>query len=143
MTGGVGAGGSVILPDRAGPVAQFWEGIQQGRLLLQRCKSCGHRWHPMADICERCLSTETEWCDSQGAGTLFSYTVVHHAVHPAVAAWIPYTLILVQLDEGPRILSTLSPDQAGPVVIGSRMKLGFKRLSAQFQIPVFSFTPVA
>ncbi|MES2999583.1 MAG: OB-fold domain-containing protein [Pseudomonadota bacterium] len=135
---GVGAG-SVILPDRGGPVAQFWQGVQEGKLLLQHCHNCGHCWHPMADVCAKCQSFDIEWRPSVGGGTLFSYTVVHHATHPVVKAWLPYTLCLVQLDEGPRILATLDPDRGEDLDIGRRVRLGFRKAKGGFQLPVFSF----
>lgn len=137
-TGGVGATGTAILPDRPGPVAEFWKGVQQGKLLLQRCRACGHQWHPQADVCEQCRSVDVEWCESPGNGTLYTYTVVHHAVHPVVRPWIPYTLCVVELDEGPRVLATLDPDEGRELAIGSRVKLGFRRIRDDFQIPVFS-----
>ena len=136
--GGVGAGGGVILPDRPGLVAEFWQGVQRGSLLLQRCRKCNHVWHVMAQVCELCQSLDTEWCESKGAGTLYSYTVVEHAVHPIVRGWLPYTLCLVQLDEGPRVLATIDPDEGRELAIGGRVRLGFRRLRDDFQIPVFS-----
>jgi len=142
QAGGVGAGGTLILPggnDTA--TGRFWDGIQRGRLLLQQCRRCGHCWHPMADVCEACRAIDVQWRESRGDGMLYSYTLVHHAVHPLVQPWIPYTLCLAQLDEGPRILATIEPDDGRDLAIGSRLRLGFRRLSQDFQIPVFHLVP--
>jgi uncharacterized OB-fold protein len=139
-TRGVGHG-SAILPDRPGLVARFWEGVQKGHLPLQRCKRCGHHWHPPADVCDACRSFDIEWTAATGNGTLFSYTVVHHATHPVVQGWVPYTLMLVQLEEGPRILATIEPDNAQALPVGARLGLDFRRVHPDLQIPVFRLLP--
>lgn len=135
-TRGAGAG-SAILPDRLGLVATFWEGARSGKLLLQKCSRCGHYWHPVAEVCEACQSFDFEWTPSTGIGTVYSYTVVHHAVHPVVEPWLPYTLCLVALAEGPRILATVEPDDGSELQIGTAVHLAFRRITETFQLPVF------
>jgi uncharacterized OB-fold protein len=127
----------VILPDAEGSLADFWQGIREGRLLLQECRRCGHVWHPPADVCRTCQSFEIGWRPVAGTGTLYSYTVVHHPVHPVVEAWVPYTLCMIALDEGPRILATTDPDRGEALVIGTRMELGFRDEPTGFRLPVF------
>lgn len=136
---GVGAG-SVILPDLPGLTATFWLGVQEGKLLLQTCRHCNHVWHPPRDVCEGCQSSDFEWVTSAGNGVLYSYCVVHHAVHPVVRDWVPYTLCLIQLDEGPRILSTIDPDTGEALEIGCRAQLAFRRIRDHFQLPVFTLS---
>jgi uncharacterized protein len=134
---GVGAG-SLILPDLPGRTAEFWRGVQEGKLLLQKCRRCNRVWHPLRDACDACQSFEFEWVPSVGTGVLYSYTVVHHAVHSVVRKWVPYTLCLIQLDEGPRVLSTIDPDAGEELEIGCRVELKFRRIRDDFQLPVFT-----
>ncbi|NYT44283.1 Zn-ribbon domain-containing OB-fold protein [Pollutimonas thiosulfatoxidans] len=139
---GAGVGhGSAILPDRPGLVAEYWQGAQEKKLLLQRCCRCSNCWHPLSDVCGACQSFDVEWFPSTGTGSLYSYTVVHHAVHPIVQGWVPYTLCLIELDEGPRILSTLEPESGQEPAIGTRAHLEFRSIHSGFQLPVFRLLP--
>lgn len=136
---GVGTG-SAILPDLPGLVAAFWKGVKDGELLLQKCSNCGHHRHPPTGVCRACQSFDFDWVPSAGEGTLYSFTVIHHAVHPIVERWVPYTLCLVELDEGPRILSTVDTDRGEALAIGSRMQLRFRDIATDFRLPVFEVT---
>ena len=79
--------------------AVFWEGCAERELRIQRCAACGEHRHPPAPICARCRSVDHAWDVSQGTGRIFSYIVVHHSVHPATDALVPYTVAVVELDD--------------------------------------------
>jgi uncharacterized OB-fold protein len=127
----------VIIPAATGSLATFWQGIADGKLLLQHCLRCSHVWHPPTDACRVCQSFDFDWQQAGGSGTLYSYTVVHHPVHPVVAQWVPYTLCVVTLEEGPRILTTVEPDHGETLRIGEQLILGFRAVTAAFRLPVF------
>lgn len=82
----------------------YWEAAAQGQLVLQRCSVCGKMRHYPRLLCDNCYSDAVEWIPSSGAGTVHSWTVAHHAFHPAFAAELPYTLVTIDLDEGVRAL---------------------------------------
>lgn len=84
----------------------YWDGLREGRLLFQRC-GCGHAWLPARRHCPACLKPEPAWEPASGVGTLLSWVVYHTAYHPAFADRLPYNVALVELDEGPRLLTNI------------------------------------
>lgn len=100
----------------------FWEAAAQGVLRIQRCDSCGAAQFPPRAICGQCHAKGApRWEDAQGTGVIASHTTVHRPPSPAFKSETPYTLALVTLAEGPRILVTLrgvaAPAIGMPVVI--------------------------
>lgn len=77
----------------------FWEGCAVRELRIQRCADCGAHRHVPAPVCPRCRSFEYGWDVSRGNGHIFSYVVVHHSVHPATAAVVPYNVAVVELQD--------------------------------------------
>jgi len=94
-----------IRPETAGLSQAFWDGARRHELLLQRCSACGRHWHPPSEFCPHCRSSTWAWVAAAGGGTIYSFTVVHHAVHPVLADRLPYTVVLVDLDEGARVVA--------------------------------------
>lgn len=84
--------------------APFWEAAREGRLVIQRCAECGQLRHYPRLLCSRCFSDRCDWVEASGEGTVHSWTVAHHAFHPAFADELPYTLVTVDLKEGVRAL---------------------------------------
>jgi uncharacterized protein len=77
--------------------ARFWEGCLEHRLLIQRCTRCDtHRMNP-APVCFVCGSFHWDWDESEGIGDVFTYTIVHHPVHPAMVESVPYVASVIQL----------------------------------------------
>lgn len=90
----------------------YWEAAAQGRLLLQSCGACGKIRHYPRLLCDACYSESVQWLPSKAVGKIHSWTVAHHAFHPAFAAELPYTLVTVDLDEGVRALGRWRGDLA-------------------------------
>ncbi|MDO8773468.1 MAG: OB-fold domain-containing protein [Burkholderiaceae bacterium] len=82
----------------------YWEAAAQGRLTLQCCSSCQKVRHYPQLLCSHCYSDSVVWTPASGHGSVHSWTVAHHAFHPAFAADLPYTLVTVDLEEGVRAL---------------------------------------
>lgn len=97
----------------------FWRALAEGRLDMQRCTGCGATWLPARAQCPSCLDPGTEWVPSAGRGRVLSWVVYHKAYAPHLAERLPYNVTLVELDEGPRILTNIvdSPD-------GSALRVG-------------------
>jgi len=120
------------LPDR--DTTPFWEAQNQHELAFQRCSGCGAVRYPVSPTCPQCLSFDFEWVASSGRGTVYSYTVVHHQTHPAFPA--PYTVVLAEMEEGPRLIAQLrGPDGARPE-IGARVRIEWEDGPHQ-ALPVF------
>jgi uncharacterized OB-fold protein len=86
--------------------APFWAGCNEQRLLIQRCTHCGRHRHLPAALCPHCRSAESDWTQSDGAGQIFTYTVVHHAAHPDLVDRLPYTIVVVELADCGGVLVT-------------------------------------
>lgn len=97
----------------------YWEGAARGVLVFQRCTGCGHVRHYPSLLCPRCHSDGVAPLESSGRGTVHSWTVCHHAFDPAFADDLPYTLVTVDVEEGPRVLARFagSPSMDQPVLI--------------------------
>ena len=104
------------VPKPAPPTSElarpYWEAVAQGKLVLQSCSACGKVRHYPRLLCDACYSDAVTWLPSKAKGTIHSWTVAHHAFHPAFAAELPYTLVTVDLDEGVRALGRWRSDVA-------------------------------
>jgi uncharacterized protein len=87
--------------------APFWLGCRDRRLMLQRCGSCGAWQFPPRSLCTSCRSADVSWEQASGGGIVSSYTICHPPVLPAYADRVPYNVIVVQLEEGPFLVSNL------------------------------------
>jgi uncharacterized OB-fold protein len=85
----------------------YRECAREGRLVFQRCQECGTLRHPPRVLCVQCGSDRVSWVPSAGQGTIFSWTVTHQAPHPAFAGQVPYAVVVVELEEGVRIVASL------------------------------------
>lgn len=130
-----------ILPQPDALTAPYWEGARLGELRLQHCTRCGHAWHPPLPLCPACHSMRIEWRACSGRGVLYSFTVAHHAVHPAVVEAVPYLVALVDLDEGPRIVSGLPGVPFGDARIGMRLRVRFDDAGDGLRLPQFEPDP--
>ena len=81
----------------------FWAALDDGTLLVAVCESCGNHWLPPLATCPRCASRDVTDAPSSATGSLYSWTVVHMAADPVYAAETPYTVGLVELDDGTRL----------------------------------------
>jgi uncharacterized protein len=96
----------------------FWDGLREERFQTTQYNNCSDITFPPKVVCPNCLSERLSWCPLSGRGTLYSYTKVWAA--PAVFGdEVPYTLCIVDLDEGLRVASRLLDNHATPEVGGS------------------------
>ncbi len=88
----------------------FWEGVKSGKLLIQRCRSCGSYQHYPRPGCASCGSRDLGWVESSGRGRIYSLTVPRVVIgdQKAFEAEIPYVLAMVDLEEGVRILARVT-----------------------------------
>jgi uncharacterized OB-fold protein len=106
--------------------APYWEGARNGKLLLQRCVDCDTlRFFPRY-LCTACGSERAEWTEVSGRGTVHSFTIVHRAAFPEFQARTPYVVALIDLDEGPRMMTNIVGDDALSVAIGDAVTVAFE-----------------
>jgi len=122
-------------PDAAtGP---YWAAAHEGRFVMPRCNDCGKYHFYPHPLCPLCNSAKLEWVEVSGRGRLYSYTVVHRAPSKAFADEVPYVVAVVELDEGPRLMSNLTGCAPEAAKIGMPLKVAFRKLSESVTLPVF------
>lgn len=117
----------------------FWDGCKQHELLLQRCTGCGALRYWERPMCPACNSLESGTVRAAGRGTIWSYTTAHHAFSAGWKKEVPYTVLVVQLDEGPRMTSTLTG--GGEPQIGARVEVVFDDVTPEITLPKFRIVP--
>jgi uncharacterized OB-fold protein len=85
----------------------FWEAAKRRELVMPRCKTCDHLFFYPRSECPRCLSANIEWVTVSGRGRLYSFTIVNQPANPAFRDDAPHAYAVVQLDEGPRMVSNI------------------------------------
>lgn len=111
-------------PETDGLSAPYWNGLKEGVLTIQRCKSCGGwQWGPEW-ICHRCLSFDMGWEKVEPRGRIFSWERVWHPVHPALKGHGPYIVALVELPhaDNVRLIGNLVGDPQQTVTIGAEVE---------------------
>jgi uncharacterized OB-fold protein len=114
----------------------FWDGLKAHQLLIQCCTNCELLRHPPRPMCPRCNSLQWHPVQSSGRGTVFSFVMPQHPTYP----WFeyPYIVVLVDLDEGVRLVSNLRRVAPADVTIGMPVEVFFETFDdglvlAQFQ----------
>ncbi|MFD6113321.1 bifunctional MaoC family dehydratase N-terminal/OB-fold nucleic acid binding domain-containing protein [Streptomyces yangpuensis] len=113
----------------------FWAGVQDHRLLIQRCTSCTTLRFPWLPGCNTCASPDWDTVEACGDGTVFSYVVMHHPPFPAFDP--PYAVALVELAEGVRMISNITGVPYDKVRIGMPVRLEFQRVDDDLELLVF------
>jgi len=119
--------------------APFWEGTARGELLVQACGACGRWRHPPRPMCPHCRSLEVDVVELSGHGTVYSFSIIHYPPTPFFD--YPVLAVLVDLDEGIRIVSNLvDVDPAtveGTALVGTRVVVDWVAADGGAELPVF------
>ena len=130
------AEGARPLPAPTPETKHFWEGTKAGELRLQRCDACRHTYFPPRPFCPKCASRNVSGVKSGGKAKLFSY-VIHH--RPAPGFTPPYAIAVVELDEGPRMMTNIvgCPQTPEALVLDMALEVTFEKQSDQITLPFF------
>lgn len=124
-----------IQPRSTPTTEPYWEGCRMGELRLQYCAACDrYQFYPRITFTE-CPGEELQWRNVSGAGVVASYTVVRRGLTRDYDA--PYVVILVDLDEGPRMMSQLIDCDPEQVAVGDRVQVEFQDWGDDIAMPVF------
>lgn len=125
------------LPVPTPETAHFWEGTRQGELRLQRCAACGGAYFPPRPFCPVCGSRDVAVFVASGKARLYSFTI-HHRRAPGFTP--PYAIAVVELEEGPRMMSNIAGCDPTPEALRLDMSLcvTFERLTDEISVPVFT-----
>jgi uncharacterized OB-fold protein len=128
-------------PGRARPkptpeTKHFWDGTREGELRLQRCEACSHVYFPPRPFCPACASRAVSVFAASGRGVLWSY-VIHHRPVPGFTP--PYAIAVVQLDEGPRLMTNIidCPQTPEALRLDMRLEVAFQKLDDEITLPLF------
>lgn len=127
-------------PPRPRPVvnrdnAGFWQGVEQRKLLIQRCTACATLRFPWLPGCSACGAPDWDTVEATGEGTVYSYVVMHHPPFPAFEP--PYAVALIELAEGVRMISNVIGTPYEKVRIGMPVRLEFQSYDDELVLPVF------
>jgi uncharacterized OB-fold protein len=114
----------------------YRDGLASGRLMFQRCKACGNAWLPARSECPKCLSADCAWVAARGDARLVSWVVYHRAFNEAFKTRVPYTVAVVQLNEGARMISNIVGADPSALKIDQALKLQIDR-EGEASIPRF------
>lgn len=117
----------------------FWDGVRDGKLLIQRCGDCGTLRHPPGPVCPRCRSFEWNTLAASGRGTVYSFVLHRYPVIPPFPS--PHPVALIELDEGTRLVSDLVGIDPEAVRIGLRVQVEFNAVDPDFVVPQFRPIP--
>ena len=124
-----------ILPPDNAVSRPFWEGCRAGELRLQCCDACGQfQFYPRI-VCSHCSANRLSWRAVSGRGHIASFTVVRRGISKAYPA--PYVVVLVDLEEGPRMMSTIVGSDPESVAVGQGVVVQFESWGADHVLPVF------
>ena len=126
------------LPTIDGDSEVLWEGLKEGQLLLQHCADCGHVQYYQQSLCRLCQSKNLAHKPASGHGKIHSYSVVHRAPGPAFKGDVPYAVLLVELEEGPRMISSLVGKDFDALDFDLPVKLQTVKISDDVCLPYFS-----
>ena len=120
----------------------FWRAAAEHRLVIPRCTTCGTFRFPPSPFCFNCRAQAVEWIEHDGAGEIYSFTVIRHAVIPQVADALPFVAAVVELPAtgGCRVVGNVVDIDPAEVRIGLPVTLDWYDVRPGESVPVFRVT---
>ncbi|WP_425830914.1 Zn-ribbon domain-containing OB-fold protein [Streptomyces fractus] len=121
----------------------YWDAAAAGRLLLRHCGACGRDHHYPREFCPFCWSEDGQWRDASGRATLYTWSVVHRNDLPPFGGRTPYTAAVVDLAEGPRMMTEIVDCAEADLRVGMDLTVAFRESRESrdggddFTVPVF------
>lgn len=122
----------VITPE----TRHYWEGTRAGELRLQKCAECNHVYFPPRPFCPKCASRDVSVVRASGRATLYSY-VIHHRAAPGFTP--PYSIAVVELEEGPRMMTNIvgCPQTPDALRLDMPLEVVFEKQTDEITLPFF------
>ena len=119
----------------------FWDAAKLDKLVAPKCTKCGTFRLPPSPFCFNCQTRDVQWTELPGTGTIHSFTVVRHPLHPGLAECCPYVSGTVELDgtqgAGARVLVNIIDVDPDAVRIGDRVEIVFEHVNDEMSTPRF------
>lgn len=128
-----------ILPPVSELTRPYWDAARREELVIQFCGDCEHRPFPPRAHCPECGAGDLEWRSVAGTGTVYSFTVAHRPPHPVFAGQCPLVIAIVELTEGPRLMSNVVDCDPAEVHVGMALTATFEAVDdSDILLPVFA-----
>jgi uncharacterized OB-fold protein len=125
------------LPELDGLTAEFYGFCKKRELHFQRCSDCSTWRHVPREMCADCGSWNWQWQPASGRGVVFTWTVAARAMHPAFANDAPYAPVVVEMEEGVRLLSQMTDCPPDELEIGMPVEVSFEEVTPEVTLPKF------
>lgn len=126
-----------FLPRPKPGTQSYWDACSRHELNIQHCSECdSYQFYPRI-ICSQCSSRAVDWVRASGRGKVLTWSVIRRAVSEAYAGEVPYVIALIELQEGPVMMSKLSDCEPESVSAGMPVEVSFEDWSEQVTMPVF------
>ena len=125
------------LPTPDAETQPFWDGARDSQLLIRRCNACGEAHFYPRPFCPRCWSPAVVWEEASGRASLYTWSVVHRNDLPPFGDRVPYVAAVVDLEEGPRMLTNVVDCEFEALEVGMALEVGYQAISDEVTIPVF------
>ncbi|MEW2396796.1 Zn-ribbon domain-containing OB-fold protein [Streptomyces sp. NPDC046862] len=120
------AGARFDLPQVDAFTRPYWDAAAEGRLLLRHCGDCGRAHHYPREFCPHCWSEDVTWESASGRATLYTWSVVHRNDLPPFGERTPYVAAVVDLAEGPRMMTEVVECAEGELRVGMELEVTFR-----------------
>lgn len=138
MSGTPPAGPRFDLPVIEPESEPFWTALRNGKLLLRHCTACDAYHYYPRPFCPACWSDDVEWVEAAGGATLYTHSMVYRNDLAPFGPQVPYLAAVVELDEGPRMMTRLVDIADGEAVIGMRLHLRTQPVTDEVSMAVFA-----
>ena len=125
------------LPVMDGLAKEFYDWCRQHELRFQRCTECGAWRHVPREMCAECGSWSWEWSKSSGRGRVFTWTLVARAMHPAFQDDVPYASVVVEMNEGVRLVTQVVDCPPDELEIDMLVEVVFDDVTPEVTLPKF------
>jgi uncharacterized OB-fold protein len=115
----------------------FWDGCRDGVFLVRHCNACGEDHFYPRPFCPKCWSDDVAWKQASGRATLYTYSIVHQNDLPPFNERVPYVAAVVELEEGPRVMTNIEGVPHEDLWVGMPVVVDFKPLTDEITIAIF------
>ncbi|MGW4050645.1 Zn-ribbon domain-containing OB-fold protein [Streptomyces sp. NPDC004779] len=125
-------------PDIDAFTRAYWDAAAEGRLLIRRCRACARPHHYPREFCPHCWSEDVVWEPATGRATLYTWSVVHRNDLPPFDARVPYVAAVVDLAEGPRMMTEVVDVLEDALRVDMELEVAFRTGEGGVAVPVFT-----
>lgn len=125
------------LPQAIDETKPYWDAAKAGKLVVQKCSSCGTcQFYPRC-YCITCMSDKVSWVEASGKGMIYTFTINHRPANEYMKDKVPYAVAAIDLDEGVRLLANIVESDLKAVKCGARVQVVFEKVTDEITLPQF------